>query len=70
MCQSCCSVVYCSRACKQQADSTYHRVECQLKLYEMFEHEAPELFTQFMALRAVTQKPLQFFTENQKGYCT
>ena len=40
-------------------------IECQLKLYEMFEHESAEVFKLFMGLRAVTQKPIQYFTENQ-----
>jgi len=65
-CDNCCSVVFCSKKCKDLANQTFHRIECQLKLYEMFEHESKEIFALFMALRAVTQKPLQYFTENQK----
>ena len=42
------------------------RYECQMKIYELFEHEGREVFGLFMALRAVTQKPLQYFTENRK----
>ena len=64
--QNCCSVVFCSKKCKDLANQTFHRLECQLKLYELFEHEGREVFSLFMALRAVTQKPLQYFTENQK----
>ena len=35
-------------------------------MYELFEHEKPEIFSLFMALRAITQKPIQYFTENQQ----
>ena len=64
--QNCCSVVFCSKKCKDLANQTFHRIECQLKLYEMFEYESKEIFALFMALRAITQKPLHYFTENQK----
>ena len=37
--QNCCSVVFCSRQCKEAATKSYHQIECQMKLYEMFEHE-------------------------------
>ena len=37
--QNCCSVVFCSRKCKSEANESYHKMECQMKLYEMFEHE-------------------------------
>jgi len=65
-CDNCCSVVYCSKKCKDLANQSFHKYECQLKLYELFEHEGREIFSLFMALRAVTQKPLKYFTENQK----
>ena len=32
----------------------------------MFMLQGPEVFKLFMGLRAVTQKPVQYFTENQK----
>ena len=83
--QNCCSVVFCSRQCKEAATKSYHQIECQMKLYEMFEHEvdifypskyeisttplfplqSSEVFKLFMGLRAVTQKPVQHFTEQQ-----
>jgi len=65
-CDNCCSVVFCSKKCKDLANQSFHKYECQLKLYELFEHEGREIFGLFMALRAVTQKPLHYFTENQK----
>jgi len=65
-CDNCCSVVFCSKKCKDFANQTFHRIECQLKLYELFEYEGREVFSLFMALRAITQKPLHYFTENQK----
>jgi len=65
-CDTCCSVVFCSKKCKVHANLTFHKYECQLKLYEMFEYEKQEVFGLFMALRAITQKPVQYFTENQK----
>ena len=42
------------------------RYECQMKLYEMFEYEGRDVFGLFMALRAVTQKPLQYFSEKRQ----
>merc|ERR1740137_284381 len=65
-CDTCCSVVFCSKKCKDLANQTYHKYECQLKLYELFEYEEREVFGLFMALRSITQKPIQYFTENQK----
>jgi len=65
-CDNCCSVVFCSKKCKDLANQSFHKIECQLKIYEIFEHEGKEIFSLFMALRAVTQKPIQYFTENQK----
>eukprot|EP00092_Neocalanus_flemingeri_P012773 GFUD01013764.1.p1 GENE.GFUD01013764.1~~GFUD01013764.1.p1 ORF type:complete len:2085 (+),score=698.75 GFUD01013764.1:68-6256(+) len=65
-CDTCCSVVFCSKKCKDQANQTYHKFECQLKLYELFQFEGRDVFSLFLALRAVTQKPLHYFTENQK----
>ena len=37
-----------------------------MKIYELFQHEGREVFGLFMALRAITQKPLQYFTENRQ----
>ena len=37
-----------------------------MKIYELFEHEGRDVFGLFMALRAITQKPLQYFSENKK----
>ena len=59
-------MVFCSKKCKSSAIAGFHKFECQLKLYELFEHEKPEIFSLFMALRAITQKPIQYFTENQQ----
>ena len=59
-------MVFCSKKCKSSAIAGFHKYECQLKLYELFEHEKPEIFSLFMALRAITQKPIQYFTENQQ----
>ena len=42
------------------------RYECQMRLYELYQHEGRDVFGLFMALRAITQKPLSHFTENQK----
>ena len=42
------------------------RYECQMKIYELFSHEGREVFGLFMALRAITQKPLQYFTDNRQ----
>lgn len=36
-----------------------------MKLYELFMYEEKDVFGLFLALRAVTQKPLQYFTENR-----
>ena len=36
-----------------------------MKLYEMFEYEGRDIFGLFMALRAVTQKPVQYFAEKR-----
>jgi hypothetical protein len=35
-------------------------------MYEMYQHEGRDVFGLFMALRSITQKPLNYFTENQK----
>ena len=34
-----------------------------MRLYEVFNTENSEMFSLFMGLRAITQKPLQYFTE-------
>ena len=36
-----------------------------MKLYEIFPAEDSEMFSLFMALRSITQKPLQFFRESK-----
>ena len=64
--QNCCSVVFCSKKCKEEANNSYHQYECALKLYEMFENEGNDMIKLFVGLRAVTQKPLQYFSENRQ----
>lgn len=65
-CDNCCTVVFCSKECKKRALNTYHKFECQMRLYEMYQNEGRDVFGLFMALRAVTQKPMAYFVENQK----
>ena len=42
------------------------RYECQMRLYEIFPTEDSEMFSLFISLRAITQKPAQFFRENKQ----
>ena len=37
-----------------------------MRLYEMYQTEGRDVFGLFMALRAITQKPISYFLENQK----
>ena len=37
--QSCCAVVFCSLQCRAAAVATYHRYECDMRLYELIPAE-------------------------------
>ena len=59
-CERCSGVVYCSRECRQNADSTYHSYEC---LYTDILYQA-HLGAWHLAYRALTSRPWTFFKDN------
>ncbi len=64
-CPDCCSVSFCSVRCQQEANSTYHKYECKMKLYEMLHFMGDEHMDIFMAIRTITQRPLKYFMERK-----
>lgn len=61
-CKWCSSVAFCSRECRDQASSTYHRWEC--KFHNLFIGSGMSLNC-YLALRIITQHNLEFFKELQ-----
>ncbi len=56
-------VCFCSVECRAAANASYHRYECRMKLYEMLHYMGDEYIDVFMAVRTVTQRPLDYFME-------
>ena len=65
-CENCCSVVFCSVNCRNIACQSYHKYECEMRLYELIPLEGKDMFGYFLALRAITQKPLEYFLEHRE----
>ena len=65
--QRCCAVVFCSLKCRQEAGE-YHKYECEMRLYELIPLEGKEMFGYFLALRAITQRPLQYFLDHKEMF--
>eukprot|EP00092_Neocalanus_flemingeri_P100883 GFUD01128895.1.p1 GENE.GFUD01128895.1~~GFUD01128895.1.p1 ORF type:complete len:670 (+),score=162.71 GFUD01128895.1:141-2150(+) len=63
---TCTQTVFCSRICQTEAMETYHVVESKF-MDVLFQHGVKRK-EWFLALRAVTLKPLSFFLENVKKY--
>ena len=53
--------MFCSKQCRKAACSTYHLYECDIRLYELIGLEETEMQGLFLALRAVTQRDLDYF---------
>ena len=66
--QTCCAVVFCSKECRRLACQSYHKYECDMRLYELIPLEGKEMFGYFLALRAVTQKPLKYFLDHKEMF--
>ena len=58
-------VMFCSMKCRTAALSTYHKYEC--KLVDLFLSSGMSIIC-FLALRTVTQKPLQWFRDNREMF--
>ena len=57
-CHTCSQVVFCGLACRREATTTFHRYECQnLHLLK----PGPN----YLALRAITKKPVKYFLEKR-----
>ena len=57
--------MFCSMKCRTAALSTYHKYEC--KLVDLFLSSGMSIIC-FLALRTVTQKPLQWFRDNREMF--
>merc|ERR1712012_1291634 len=64
-CPTCTKVMFCSMKCRTTALSTYHKYEC--KLVDLFLSSGMSIIC-FLALRTVTQKPLQWFRDNREMF--
>jgi len=64
-CPTCTKVMFCSMKCRTAALSTYHKYEC--KLVDLFLSSGMSIIC-FLALRSVTQKPLQWFRDNREMF--
>ena len=60
-------MVFCSLQCRQKA-AEYHQYECEMRLYELIPLEGKEMFGYFLALRAITQRPLKYFLDNKEMF--
>ena len=65
-CPDCCVVCFCSVECRDQAQKTYHKYECKMKLYEMLHFMGDEFIDVFMAIRTVTMHEVQYFMDRKK----
>ena len=57
-------MVFCSVVCREEARD-YHQYECEMRLYELLPLEGKEMFGYFLALRLITQRPLQYFLDHR-----
>ncbi|KAL0276412.1 UNVERIFIED_CONTAM: hypothetical protein PYX00_003995 [Menopon gallinae] len=57
-CRTCSGVAFCSKKCQEEANSSYHKYECPV-LSTVYSSGAS--VTVLMALRIITQSPLNFF---------
>ena len=60
-CEDCCVVSFCSVKCRDIANASYHKYECKMKLYEMLHFMGDEYIDVFMAIRTITQQPIEYF---------
>jgi len=67
-CETCCAVVFCSKDCRRKATQGYHRYECEMRLYELLPMEGKDMFGYFLALRAITQRNLDYFLDHQQMF--
>ena len=51
--------------CREIAQSSYHKYECKMKLYEMLHLMGDKYIDVFMAIRTITQYPLEYFTDRK-----
>ncbi|TRY68906.1 hypothetical protein TCAL_03792 [Tigriopus californicus] len=66
-CPTCSKVVFCTVKCRRQALESYHRYECRLEPL-MSSTGLPKVSLITLALRAVVQKPVEFFLENRDKF--
>lgn len=62
-CFTCCLVVFCSADCRTKAWNSFHQYEC--KALEAMTSMYQNIF---VAYRAIAQKPLRYFLENQSKF--
>ena len=60
-------MVFCSVECREAARD-YHQYECEMRLYELLPLEGKEMFGYFLALRLITQRPLQYFLDQREMF--
>lgn len=66
-CPTCSKVVFCTVKCRREALESYHRYECRLEPL-MSSTGLPKVSLITLALRAVVQKPVEFFLENRDKF--
>ena len=64
---------FCSFQCIQEAMASYHPVEAKINIQKMFWNKKEEHFEELsgnilLSYRCITQKPLNFFLDNQSDY--
>ena len=66
-CPTCSDVSFCSLACRTLALSGFHKYEC--KLTQLFIHTGiKDLPLLLMALRSITQQPVEYFVKNKDKF--
>ncbi len=58
-------VAFCSERCKADARQ-YHQYECRMKLYEMLHFVGDDYKDFFMAVRTITQRPIDYFLDREQ----
>lgn len=67
-CSGCSRVVFCGRECGEAAESSYHRVQCQLDIHSLRGIDNKDGMTIFNSLRLLLQHPVTFWLQHQSDF--
>lgn len=67
-CSSCPRVIFCGPKCKQEAEDSYHKYECQMDLYNIRINDSKDGCTIFHSIKIICGQPLKFWIQNQKEF--